>query len=178
MTLLGCRNPAGEAWCVRLDAYKPREYRTKKASVSYNKSTVNDIEYGAHQSEVQLLRTGVLSLTSLPEKLCVLSLALQTGSQAVSARDTSQGTSVSIFTYRLSLKSQNLTFALSLGKDESGAFHLSGPSSYSWIAVGTGSRMEGSTMFITYGDGSQNGSIDFILWSTSQTQLTSFRYCP
>lgn len=45
----------------------------------------------------------------------------------------------------------NLTFALSAVNDTGDTFiHLSGPTAYQWIAIGTGSRMRGSVMLIVY----------------------------
>lgn len=38
-------------------------------------------------------------------------------------------------------------------------FQISGPATYSWIALGTGSRMSGSNMFVMYQDGSGNVTI-------------------
>lgn len=38
-------------------------------------------------------------------------------------------------------------------------FQISGPTTYSWIALGTGSRMSGSNMFVMYQDGNGNVTI-------------------
>lgn len=38
-------------------------------------------------------------------------------------------------------------------------FQIQGPTSYSWLAMGTGSRMSGSNMFIVYTDGSGNVTV-------------------
>ncbi|MCJ1283405.1 hypothetical protein MMC26_002733 [Xylographa opegraphella] len=44
-----------------------------------------------------------------------------------------------------------LTFALNIAPDSNDFyFHLSGPASNSWIAIGTGTEMEGSQMFLVY----------------------------
>jgi hypothetical protein len=45
----------------------------------------------------------------------------------------------------------NLTFTITVNpKTDDLWFRLSGPSQYSWIAVGTGTDMAGSTMFLAY----------------------------
>lgn len=47
--------------------------------------------------------------------------------------------------------SSNLTFAVNLAQDSQDMFiYLSGPSSASWLAIGTGSEMKDSLIFIVY----------------------------
>ncbi|KIM84247.1 hypothetical protein PILCRDRAFT_404853 [Piloderma croceum F 1598] len=65
----------------------------------------------------------------------------------------SQTSSYSVFTYPIpvSNSNSNLTFALNLPPNSGDIFfHLSGPSQYSWIAVGFGSEMKDSLVFIGY----------------------------
>ena len=46
---------------------------------------------------------------------------------------------------------QNLTFAINLPKDSDEMFfYMSGPVQNSWLAVGAGSEMPGSLMFVAY----------------------------
>ncbi|MCJ1290479.1 hypothetical protein MMC34_002017 [Xylographa carneopallida] len=50
-----------------------------------------------------------------------------------------------------------LTFALNIAPDSNDFyFHLSGPATNSWIAIGTGTEMEGSQMFLVYTSTSGN----------------------
>lgn len=67
---------------------------------------------------------------------------------AVSAASTTNGASI----YNLPLGSNsNYTFALNIPDDSTDLyFHLSGPTSYSWLAVGTGSEMKDSLMIVAY----------------------------
>jgi hypothetical protein len=44
----------------------------------------------------------------------------------------------------------NLTFAVSAATSGDVYIHLSAPATYSWVAVGTGSEMAGSVMWIVY----------------------------
>lgn len=66
----------------------------------------------------------------------------------VSAASTSDAASI----YNLPLGSNsNYTFALNIPDDSTDLyFHLSGPASYSWLAVGTGSEMKDSLMIVLY----------------------------
>lgn len=51
--------------------------------------------------------------------------------------------------------SSNLTFAVRIPANSSDlVFNLTGPASKSWVAVGAGSQMAGSMMFIAYSDAS------------------------
>lgn len=62
----------------------------------------------------------------------------------------------SVFVYNGGFTGSNFTFAINLASDSQDLFfHLNGPSKFSWIAVGTGSEMKNSLMFIAYtsGDG-------------------------
>ncbi|KAJ5683844.1 uncharacterized protein N7477_000189 [Penicillium maclennaniae] len=62
----------------------------------------------------------------------------------------SNSNAASIFNYSLKQNS-NFTFALNIPDGSSDLyFHLSGPTDYSWVAVGTGSRMKDSLMIVVY----------------------------
>ncbi|RHZ55405.1 cytochrome and DOMON domain-containing protein [Aspergillus thermomutatus] len=64
-------------------------------------------------------------------------------------------TAVSTFTLPLGSNAENYTFALNLPENSSDVyFHLSGPTSYSWVAVGTGQEMKNSLMILLYSDAS------------------------
>ncbi|KAJ5160294.1 uncharacterized protein N7482_007298 [Penicillium canariense] len=53
--------------------------------------------------------------------------------------------------------SSNFTFALNIPNGSTDLnFHLSGPTDYSWIAVGTGDKMKDSLMFVVYSNAGQN----------------------
>ncbi|EHK16981.1 uncharacterized protein TRIVIDRAFT_161834 [Trichoderma virens Gv29-8] len=59
--------------------------------------------------------------------------------------------SASTFILPLGQNSPNYTFALSIPKNSTDIyFHLSGPTDYSWVAVGTGRNMENSLMVLLY----------------------------
>lgn len=60
---------------------------------------------------------------------------------------------VSIFNLSLQSNTANYTFALNIPDGSTDLyFHLAGPTAYSWIAVGTGSEMANSMMFVMYSD--------------------------
>ncbi|KAJ6105048.1 hypothetical protein N7486_003737 [Penicillium sp. IBT 16267x] len=62
----------------------------------------------------------------------------------------SQSNAASIFNLPLN-QNLNFTFALNIPDDSSDLyFHLSGPTDYSWVAVGTGSKMKDSLMIVLY----------------------------
>ncbi|EAW13436.1 cytochrome and DOMON domain-containing protein [Aspergillus clavatus NRRL 1] len=64
-------------------------------------------------------------------------------------------TALSTFIFPLGSNSGNYTFALNLPENSSDVyFHLSGPTSYSWVAVGTGDEMKNSLMVVLYSDAS------------------------
>ena len=67
---------------------------------------------------------------------------------SVSAASTTNAASI----YNLQLgSSSNYTFALNIPDDSADLyFHLSGPTSYSWLAVGTGNEMKDSLMIVVY----------------------------
>lgn len=69
-------------------------------------------------------------------------------------------TPASVFILPLGDGSQNLTFAASIpsGSDDL-YFHLAGPASYAWVAVGTGREMKDSLMFILYSNANGDGSL-------------------
>lgn len=68
---------------------------------------------------------------------------------AVSAASNSNA--ASIFNLPLNQNSANYTFALNIPDGSTDLyFHLSGPTDYSWIAVGTGERMKNSLMIVLY----------------------------
>lgn len=62
-----------------------------------------------------------------------------------------QSTPGSVFILPLQGPSSNYTFAVNIPENsEDVYFHLSGPTEYSWIAVGTGNQMKDSLMIILY----------------------------
>ncbi|KAJ5587478.1 uncharacterized protein N7459_003243 [Penicillium hispanicum] len=64
--------------------------------------------------------------------------------------DSSSPNGASIFNLPVKQNS-NYTFALNIPDDSAQLYlHLSGPTDYSWLAVGTGSEMKNSLMFIVY----------------------------
>lgn len=65
----------------------------------------------------------------------------------------------SVFVLPLGNDSKNYTFALNLPTNsEDVYFRLSGPADYSWVAVGTGSKMKDSMMFLIYANAAGTGS--------------------
>ncbi|TIA60952.1 hypothetical protein D6C76_10235 [Aureobasidium pullulans] len=72
-------------------------------------------------------------------------------------RTTSQNASSLVFTYG-SAEQPDLVVAMSATTDGDFALHMSGSSKHSWIAVGTGTEMDGSMMFVLYGDGTKKGA--------------------
>lgn len=56
-----------------------------------------------------------------------------------------------------SAEQPDLVFSMSATDNGSLAFHMSGPSKHSWIAVGTGTEMQDSMMFVLYSDGTEHG---------------------
>ena len=61
-----------------------------------------------------------------------------------------QQTEASIPTFISSTEAGNLTFALIAANNGDIRMHLSAPATYQWVGIGTGSKMEGSVMFIVY----------------------------
>lgn len=51
----------------------------------------------------------------------------------------------------------NLTFALSAANTGSLYMHISAPTTYQWVGVGTGSEMDGSVMFVLYENADRGG---------------------
>lgn len=69
---------------------------------------------------------------------------------------------MSIFNLPLPPNTANYTFALTIPDGSTDLyFHLSGPTAYSWIAVGTGSEIADSMMFVMYSNA--DGSSQFVL---------------
>lgn len=78
---------------------------------------------------------------------------------------TSKSNASSVFNLPLK-QNLNYTFALNIPDGSSDLyFHLSGPTDYSWVAVGTGSRMENSLMIVLYSsaDGKSRSCLPDIL---------------
>jgi hypothetical protein len=76
-----------------------------------------------------------------------------------------QNDPISVFVTSPGSGSGNYVFALNVpSNSEDIYFHLSGPADYSWIAVGTGSEMRDSLMFIAYLNSTGNGllSLDIV----------------
>ncbi|OQD85222.1 hypothetical protein PENANT_c010G11750 [Penicillium antarcticum] len=68
----------------------------------------------------------------------------------------SSSNAASIFNLPLQQNS-NFTFALNIPDDSTDLyFHLSGPTAYSWVAVGTGSEMKNSLMIVLYSNAHGN----------------------
>lgn len=64
----------------------------------------------------------------------------------------------SVFILPLNDGSENYTFGINIPSNSQDLyFHLSGPARYSWIAVGTGSVMKDSLMFVMYSDAHGTG---------------------
>lgn len=106
-------------------------------------------------------------LVNLLGFLCLLLSSLVLGQ-----RDNNiQNDPISVFVTSPGSGSENYVFALNIPKNsEDIYFHLSGPDAYSWIAVGTGSEMRDSLMFIAYLNSTGNGSLLRI--SLSEFRLT------
>lgn len=69
-----------------------------------------------------------------------------------------QNDPISVFVTTPGSGSGNYVFALNVpSNSEDIYFHLSGPDAYQWIAVGTGSEMKNSLMFIAYLNSTGNG---------------------
>ncbi|KAI2746649.1 hypothetical protein DTO013E5_150 [Penicillium roqueforti] len=63
----------------------------------------------------------------------------------------SDSTTTSIFNLPLSQNQANFIFAINIPDGSTDLyFHMSGPTDYSWIAVGTGNEMKDSLMFVIY----------------------------
>ncbi|KAF2995072.1 hypothetical protein E8E13_002638 [Curvularia kusanoi] len=62
----------------------------------------------------------------------------------------SQGTETNVSTFVYPTGDGNLTFALTATNGGDVYMHLSAPATYQWVGIGTGSKMEGSVMFIVY----------------------------
>jgi hypothetical protein len=75
--------------------------------------------------------------------------------------------SAAVFISSLSSSSEHITFALSASDptvSQDVFFHISGPSSYSYIGIGTGTVMQGSIIFVMYSNATGDGQ--FIIIST------------
>lgn len=67
---------------------------------------------------------------------------------------------VSVFILPLDNDSGKYTFALNIPSNSDDIyFHLSGPASYSWIVVGTGTEMKDSMMFVVYSNAQGDGQL-------------------
>jgi hypothetical protein len=107
----------------------------------------------------------------------LFSLATYTSAQTVAS---------SVFVYNGGFTGSNFTFAINLAQDSQDLFfHLSGPTKFSWIAVGTGKEMTNSLMFVTYAnsDGSSAFRVSLlhhVIYSLTMSQdvTLSPRVCP
>lgn len=52
----------------------------------------------------------------------------------------------------------NFTFTFTANANGDIWFSMAAPNKFGWMAVGTGSQMEGSLMFVAYGDGTSSGA--------------------
>lgn len=75
---------------------------------------------------------------------------------SIPSRATNQNTSLPVFVHG-SAGQPDLFFSMGATDNGSFAFHTSGPSKHSWIAVGTGTEMQDSMMVVLYSDGTENG---------------------
>jgi hypothetical protein len=57
----------------------------------------------------------------------------------------------------------NFTFTFTANINGDIWFSMAAPNKFSWIAVGTGEEMDGSLMFIAYGDGTPTGTVPYFL---------------
>jgi len=70
---------------------------------------------------------------------------------SITALTVAQTSPSSVFVYDGGFTGSNFTFAINLASDSQDLFfRLNGPSKFSWIAVGAGSEMKNSLMFIAY----------------------------
>lgn len=82
-----------------------------------------------------------------------------------------QNDPISVFVTSPGSGSGNYVFALNVpSNSEDIYFHLSGPDAYQWIAVGTGSEMKNSLMFIAYLNSTGNGLFDLTVMVCSILQ--------
>lgn len=96
-----------------------------------------------------------LSLTYACRLAAVLSLATHTFAQTVAS---------SVYVYNGGFTGSNFTFAINLAQDSQDLFfHLSGPTKFSWLAVGTGNEMTNSLMFVAYANSGGNSA--FIIFT-------------
>ena len=52
---------------------------------------------------------------------------------------------------------KNFTFTITANTNGDIWFSMAAPATYGWFAVGTGSQMAGSLMFVAYGNGTASG---------------------
>lgn len=67
-----------------------------------------------------------------------------------------------VYIGHLSTSSGTFTFALNIADpviSQDVYFHMSGPSGYSWIGVGTGTMMQDSLMFVVYSNAVGDGQL-------------------
>ncbi|EED18567.1 conserved hypothetical protein [Talaromyces stipitatus ATCC 10500] len=82
-----------------------------------------------------------------------------------------QNDPISVFVTSPGSGSGNYVFALNVPSNSGDIyFHLSGPAAYSWVAVGTGSKMKDSLMFIAYLNSTGNGVTLSPRISTDETE--------
>lgn len=94
--------------------------------------------------------------------LWVLSLALSSLVLGQTDNDV-QHDPISVFVTSPGSGSRSYVFALNFpSNSEDIYFHLSGPAAYSWVAVGTGSEMKDSLMFIAYLNSTGNGVLHLL----------------
>ncbi|KAG9517637.1 CBD9-like protein, partial [Aureobasidium melanogenum] len=85
------------------------------------------------------------------------------------SRDTTQNVSLPVFTHG-STGQPDLVFSMSASTNGSLALYLAGTSKHSWIAVGTGTEMQDSMMFIVYGDKTKHGATLSTRYSTGENE--------
>ncbi|KAG9568841.1 CBD9-like protein, partial [Aureobasidium melanogenum] len=85
------------------------------------------------------------------------------------SRDTTQNVSLPVFVHGSSGQ-PDLVFSMSASTNGSLALYLAGAFKHSWIAVGTGTEMQDSMMFIVYGDKTKHGATLSTRYSTGENE--------
>lgn len=83
--------------------------------------------------------------------------------------------SAAVYISSLKTSPGNLTFALNVADpavSEDVYFHISGPSSYSYIGIGTGTVMQDSLIFVMYPNSTGDGQLVIIIQKSSADILS------
>jgi hypothetical protein len=65
-------------------------------------------------------------------------------------------------TFKYNQDKVNFTFTFTANRNGDLWFSMAAPSTFGWMAVGTGEEMEGSLMFVAYGDGTPTGTTQIL----------------